>query len=1056
MNPQAFVEKWQASPKREHVDSQPHFLDLCRLLDVVDPATADPAHEWFTFEKGATKTSGGSGWADVWRKGCFGWEYKTHKADLTKAYQQLLNYSVALENPPLLIVSDMERIVIHTNWTNTVQKVHELTLPDLMDAANRDRLRAAFTDPERFKPGQTRQRLTEQAAERFAALAQRLRERGYDGHTVAHFVNRLVFCMFAEDVELLPGKMFQKMLEICQSAPAEFQPFAQDLFAAMRSGGRVGFEKVEWFNGGLFDTDEALALEKADVADLLAAAHLDWSEIDPSILGTLFERGLDPGKRSQLGAHYTDRDKIMMIVEPVVVRPLLAEWAEVKAQIGASLDKAASAKAKATRTRAENEAERLRSGFLERLAAFRVLDPACGSGNFLNLSLLALKDLEHRANLEAEALGLQRGFPRIGPEAVKGIELNPYAAELARVSVWIGEIQWMRRNGFDAARNPILRPLETIECRDAVLNPDGTRAEWPAADVVVGNPPFLGNKRMIDGLGEAYTTRLRSAWEPLVSSGADLVIYWFAKAWERLQAGELSAAGLVATQSVRRGASHEVLKRIAEHGRIFDAWDDEEWTVEGAAVRVSLICFDARHGEAARLDGQPVAKVHSDLSAGIDLGAVARINENRSAAFQGPVKVGPFELSHQEAERMLRAPTNPNGQPNSEVIRPWLNGMDVTRRPEGRWIIDFADKPLAEAALYEIPFEHLKRVVKPTRDQNRREKRRICWWQHGETVPGLRAKVHPLNRSIVTPRVAKHRLFVWAPPQALPDSRLVAIARDDDTSFGILHSRFHEIWTLRLGGWHGDGKDGGRPQYTPSLGFETFPFPAGLTPDISAADYADDPRAQAIAAAAARLNDLREAWLNPSDLVQRVPEVVPCYPDRILPRDDAAAKELKKRTLTNLYNDRPAWLDHAHRALDEAVADAYGWDDDWRAANLTDEEILARLLALNQDAPRQKRKRYDHPSDCLGRAHGRACGRPPYRGRLRCDWLARGGRYSRRRAGPRSLQGRPDRRPSRREGWRDPRLCRRAPSLRQRDACGRHRPLSVQGRPHGQHRTVHR
>ena len=145
MTPQAFVEKCQASPKREHVDAQPHFLDLCRLLDVEDPATADPAHEWFTFEKGATKTSGGSGWADVWRKGCFGWEYKSHKADLGKAYQQLLNYSVALENPPLLIVSDMERIVIHTSWTNTVQKVHEFTLPDLTDAANRDRLRAAFT-----------------------------------------------------------------------------------------------------------------------------------------------------------------------------------------------------------------------------------------------------------------------------------------------------------------------------------------------------------------------------------------------------------------------------------------------------------------------------------------------------------------------------------------------------------------------------------------------------------------------------------------------------------------------------------------------------------------------------------------------------------------------------------------------------------------------------------------------------------------------------------------------------------------------------------------------
>ena len=203
-----------------------------------------------------------------------------------------------------------------------------------------------------------------------------------------------------------------------------------------------------------------------------------------------------------------------------------------------------------------------------------------------------------------------------------------------------------------------------------------------------------------------------------------------------------------------------------------------------------------------------------------------------------------------------------------------------------------------------------------------------------------------LERAIYTPRVAKFRLFVWAPASVVPDSRVVLIARDDDTAFGILHSRFHELWSLALGGWHGVGND---PQYTPSLGFETFPFPKGLTPDIPAAAYADDPRAQAIAKAAARLNELRENWLNPPDLVVREPEVVPGYPDRTLPRDEAAAKELAKRTLTNLYNARPAWLDHAHRALDEAVADAYGWGDDYRADLLTDDEILARLFRLNQE-----------------------------------------------------------------------------------------------------------
>lgn len=351
-----FIKKWQAAELKERSASQAHFLDLCALLGIEDPVSADPKGDWFTFERGASKTSGGEGWADVWRKGCFAWEYKGKKKDLDRAFDQLLQYSIALENPPLLIVSDMTRIRIHTNWTNTVQHVHEISTPDLLDASKRDLLRACFTDPESLRPAKTRQALTEEAAQKFASLAQRLRNRDHDPETVAHFVNRLVFCMFAEDVDLLPNKMFQKMLELCQKDPSEFQPFAKDLFAAMQSGGRVGFEKVDWFNGGLFDDDTALPLEKEDLADLLAAAKLDWSEIDPSILGTLFERGLDPDKRSQLGAHYTDRDKIMQIVNPVVVEPLLAEWAEVKAQIEAALSKAESAKSRSAQTKAEKEA----------------------------------------------------------------------------------------------------------------------------------------------------------------------------------------------------------------------------------------------------------------------------------------------------------------------------------------------------------------------------------------------------------------------------------------------------------------------------------------------------------------------------------------------------------------------------------------------------------------------------------------------------------------------------------------------------------------------------
>ncbi|HRO14780.1 MAG TPA: class I SAM-dependent DNA methyltransferase, partial [Paracoccus sp. (in: a-proteobacteria)] len=407
-------------------------------------------------------------------------------------------------------------------------------------------------------------------------------------------------------------------------------------------------------------------------------------------------------------------------------------------------------------------------------------------------------------------------------------------------------------------------------------------------------------------------------------------------------------AGLVATNSIRGGANRAVLRPIVEGGRIFEAWSDEEWTVDGAAVRVSMVCFDAKQDGPARLDGAEVAEVFADLSGargGSDLTTASRLTETAGVAFQGPVKVGPFDVEGELAREWLALPTNPNGRKNGEVVRPLLNGMDITRRPSGRWIIDFGTLSEADANLFEAPFEYVRQHVKPLRDANRDSQRKQFWWRLGRSGSDMREAVSPLRRAIFTPRVAKHRLFVWAANTTVPDSAVVVIARGDDTTFGILHSRFHELWALRMGTFLGVGND---PRYTPSTTFETFPSPEELTPDIPAADYAADPRAQAIAAAAARLNELRENWLNPPDLVRRVPEVVSGYPDRLLPRDAAAERELKKRTLTNLYNARPAWLAHAHADLDAAVAEAYGWGDDWRAGRLTDDEILARLFALNQ------------------------------------------------------------------------------------------------------------
>ena len=325
------------------------------------------------------------------------------------------------------------------------------------------------------------------------------------------------------------------------------------------------------------------------------------------------------------------------------------------------------AKSPAVRTKRRNAAERRYRAFLNRLRAFTVLDPACGSGNFLYLALQALKDLEHRVQLEAEALGFQRAFPDIGPANVKGLEINPYAAELARVSVWIGEIQWMRRNGFSEARDPILKPLDTIECRDAILTPNSTEPDWPEADVVIGNPPFLGDKLLIRHLGNDYVSRLRRTYAGRLPAQADLVCYWFEKAGQQIQAGKATRAGLVATNSIRGGANRRALQAATDTRRIFEAWSDEPWVIDGAAVRVSLVCFsrsDERLAQ-ARLDGLLVNEIYTDLTArnegaaGIDLTAVRRLPANSNVAFIGDAKHGTFDISGDQAREWLRLPCKP-------------------------------------------------------------------------------------------------------------------------------------------------------------------------------------------------------------------------------------------------------------------------------------------------------------------------------------------------------------------------------------------------------------
>ena len=502
ISPQEFVARWAEVTLTEKASSQSHFIDLCRLLDQPTPAEVDPTGDFYTFEKGAEKTpgvtSGKRGWADVWKKGCFAWEYKGPHANLEKAFQQLQQYQGSLGNPPLLVVSDIQTIQVHTNFTNSVKQVTTFTLDDLLVTEKLDRLRRVWTEPEAFRVDETPEQVTEKAAQEFARLARLLRDRGEEPDRAAHFLIRILFCLFAEDVRLLPEDLFTKLAAATRTRPQEFTAPLRQLFGAMQTGGFFGADRIPHFNGGLFDDAEVLELDAEGLRILNRLTRLDWGSIAPAILGTLFERSLDPNTRAQLGAHYTSREDILAIVEPVLMAPLRRRWAEVQER-ASSLVERREASSGGQRTQRNNELTRLLEDFAGEIAAVRVLDPACGSGNFLYVSLKELLDLENEVVTFAREVGLTGFFPKVGPEQVHGIEINEYAHDLAAATVWIGYIQWLRDNGYGRPSEPILKPLETVTQMDAILarDEDGTLREpdWPEADVIVGNPPFLGGKQ---------------------------------------------------------------------------------------------------------------------------------------------------------------------------------------------------------------------------------------------------------------------------------------------------------------------------------------------------------------------------------------------------------------------------------------------------------------------------------------------------------------------------------------------------------------------------------
>lgn len=989
-----FVERWSQSELREQQAAQSHFNELCQLAGFKTPTEMDPEGKFFTFEENVGKATGGRGRADVWYRGKFAWEYKGKHKDLDAAYAQLLSYKSSLDNPPLLVVCDFLEYRIYPQWPNTSGQPFVFRNADLVRTDTHRYITWLLTDPEKFlelrnEELKRREAITFDLAKQFAHLAGLMRDHKNDAGNpvwepiqIARFLTKLTFCLFVEDVGLMPRPfdqpVFRYLTDGARSTASAFVPELQRLFEAMDGlSGQFVMKAVPYFNGGLFGDSQPGAGDGREVLDLTEipgaidllekVSEADWRRVNPTIFGTLFEGALDESKRAQLGAHYTSEEDIRLVVEPVLMEPLYRLWAEIQAEAEPLLQKYLKGGTPRATQEAQERLVQLHDQMMTRLEQTRVLDPACGSGNFLYVSLRAMKDLEARARKFFEPLGL-RFRDVVTPRQLYGIEKDEFAARLAQVVVWIGYLQWRyedegvlhprlkssSRPHPQELPHPILQDKyhpdepDHIQCADAILRYDAEgkpyEPEWPEVDVIMGNPPFLGGYKRREELGGKYLSALFDLYLGRVPNDADLVCYWYEKARTQLANRKVKRVGLLATNSIRGGSNRSVLESIKRDGDIFMAWSDRPWILEGAAVRVSMIGFDLGDEQKKYLDGTLVNAINADLTSNIDLTVARSLIANAGLFARGIETGGPFEITDDEAKRLMTKPKN------RSIIVPIVNGKDITSRSRNTWVIDFEQTPQVSPQNYRDIYDLLKaRWQQEVSDESNKRppESRKEWWQFRRSGEKLRSIIGKLPRYICTPRVAKHRLFVWISRPTVPDSALFVFARDDDYFFGALHAYPHEIWSLRKGTWLGKGND---PRYTPTTTFETYPFPwAPGKEDTSSGAY------QAISAAAKQLHEEREAWLNPSDLIRL--------------GADTNGKTLQERTLTNLYNALAAYrmgsangekitpsakdfaprLAALHDALDTAVLAAYSWSDLVGRLRTSegDQELLGRLLALN-------------------------------------------------------------------------------------------------------------
>jgi hypothetical protein len=1048
---EAFITRWSKASGSERANCQLFVTELCALLDLPqpDPASDDTRDNAYVFERRVTFSHGdgsqSAGFMDCYHRGRFVLEAKKVKTGragdvLTKGFDDALmrarnqaeGYARALPaaegRPPFLLVVDVGHVIeLYAEFTRSGAtytpfpdaRNHRLKLQDLRDESTRQRLRLLWLDPMALDPARASAKVTREVAAKLATLARDLEDAGHPAQAVAAFLTRCLFCMFAEDVGLLPKAAdgqgaFVGLLHQWQGQPDTLRHMLRVLWTDMDRGGfsATVAHPLLRFNGKLFKgcsaDDFVLPLQRRHIDGLLDAAHSNWREVEPAIFGTLLERALDTDERHALGAHYTPRAYVERLVLPTVVEPLRADWADAQAAALVLAKEADTLEGKKREDKlAEARAEIKR--FHHQLCTTRVLDPACGSGNFLYVTLEHMKRLEGEVHNQLEALGdiqARLGFEgeTVTPQQLLGIEINERAAALAELVLWIGYLQWhIRTFGNASVAEPVIHDYGNIQHRDAVLAYDGQEpmrdaagklvqrwdgktfklhpvtgeqvpdetaltpqwrylnpraAEWPAAEFIVGNPPFIGASAVRGALGDGYAEALRAAW-PQVPESADFVMHWWQRAAQTVRTGGTRQFGLITTNSVRQTFNRRVIEaeQTAQPAlHLVFAIPDHPWVdnAQGAAVRIAMsvgVCGGQTSGrllnvadeqslpdgEVAVLFSERTGLIHADLRIGANVARACALRANADLSNRGVQLFGAGFIVDRAQAASLGLGTIPAA---ARHIREYRNGRDLTSTRRDVLVLDmFGLSEEQVRTQFPAAFQHLQVHVKPERDQNNRPSRRERWWLFGETNPKLRLQLGNLSRYIVTVETSKYRTFQFVDTAVLPDNKLIAIALSDSFSLGVLSSDAHCEWALASGSWLGVGND---PVYVKTRCFETFPFPSddtGLTPELTTR----------IRALAEQLDAHRKT-------------------------QQAAHPEL---TLTGMYNvleklrsgealDAKDMLIHTqglvsvlkslHDDLDAAVLAAYDWHDlqgallappPQEARATAVETLLERLVALN-------------------------------------------------------------------------------------------------------------